>query len=94
MLMFLLPVSCSFALTQCSYVVNEVDDFYVKQHSSCTPMVKWNSTSSECCSCNNVIKQVGVLSPDLFCVYTDELLNRSETSHVGCHIGHQFMGDI
>ena len=30
----------------------------------------------------------GVLSPILFCVYTDELLNRINESGIGCHIGH------
>ena len=39
--------------------------------------VKWNSTSSECFSCSNGIKQGRcVLSLVLFCVYMDEPLNR------------------
>ena len=47
---------------------------------------------SDSYNCSNGIKQGGVLSPALFCVYMDELLRRLEASNVGCHIGHQFMG--
>ena len=35
----------------------------------------------------NSIKQGGVLSPTLFAVYTDELLEQLENTGVGCHIG-------
>ena len=36
----------------------------------------------------NGVKQGGVLSPTLFCIYFDELLRRLEGTGVGCHIGH------
>ena len=36
---------------------------------------------------SNGVKQGGVLSPILFCVYLDELLLRLKCSGLGCHIG-------
>ena len=36
----------------------------------------------------NVVRQGGVLSPILFCVYIDELFTRIRKSGYGCHVGH------
>ena len=36
----------------------------------------------------NCVKQGGVLSPTLFCIYFDELLRRLAKSGIGCHVGH------
>ena len=36
----------------------------------------------------NGIKQGGVLSPTLCCIYFDELLRRLRETDVGCHVGH------
>ena len=36
----------------------------------------------------NGVKQGGIISPILFCVYVDELLNRVNGSGIGCHVGH------
>ena len=33
----------------------------------------------------NGVKQGGVLSPTLFCIYFDELLRRLRETDVGCH---------
>ena len=41
-----------------------------------------------CLSTENGVKQGGILSPILFCVYIDELLNRLLSSGIGCHMGH------
>ena len=43
-------------------------------------IVKWDKTVPECFDCSNGIKQGGVLSPTLFCVYIDELLGLLEGS--------------
>ena len=43
---------------------------------------------------DNGVKQGGVLSPILFCVYLDELLKRLERTGVGCFIGHHFFGSV
>ena len=42
----------------------------------------------------NGVKQGGVLSPIIFCVYFDELLKRLESSGMGCYIGHHFYGCV
>jgi len=43
--------------------------------------------------CNGV-KQGGVLSPVLFCVYIDELLTSLHRAGIGCHIGYMFVGAL
>ena len=55
-------------------------------------VVKWNGLRSAKLACSNGVKQGGVLSPTLFCIYMDELLTRLEKSNAGCYIGHNFMG--
>ena len=56
--------------------------------------MKRNKTVSGRFYCSNGIKQGGVLSPTLFCVYMymDGILKRIASSNVGCHIEHQFTG--
>jgi len=56
--------------------------------------VRWQGTTSEVFPCCNGIKQGGVLSPILFCVYFDELINRLSRLGVGCHVGHRFVGAL
>ncbi len=50
-------------------------------------------TSDENCVCNG-IRQGGVISPLLFCIYMDELLKRLEAEGVGCWIGKHYYGDV
>ena len=59
-------------------------DMYTRQR-MCTT---WNGVKSEFFSTENGVKQGGILSPILFCVYIDELLNRLLSSGIGCHMGH------
>jgi hypothetical protein len=40
------------------------------------------------------VKQGGVLSRILFCVYIEKLLVMLERSGVGCHIGRTFAGAV
>lgn len=54
--------------------------------------VSWNGSRSKTFGVKNGIKQGGVLSPILFCVYLDELLVRLRESGHGCFIGTMFMG--
>jgi len=54
--------------------------------------VSWNRSSSRPFRCSNGVKQGGVLSPLLFCVYVAELLCRLQSHGVGCHIGDTFVG--
>ena len=48
----------------------------------------WNGSRSDYFSVKNGVKQGAILSPILFCLYIDELLNRINSSGLGCHIGH------
>ena len=54
--------------------------------------VLWNSCESRWFNVCNGVKQGGVLSPVLFCVYIDGLLISLHRAGLGCHIGHMFVG--
>ena len=59
---------------------------------SCT--VKWNSYVSDPFDVTNGVRQGGVLSPVLFTVYLDELLQRLSALAIGCHVGHHYVGSL
>ena len=59
-----------------------------------TLCVKWDSVTSAPFACRNGIKQGGVLSPILFCIYMDCLLDRLSQSGIGCYVGHVFTGAL
>ena len=40
------------------------------------------------------VKQGGVISPVLFCIYIDDLLVRLSLSGIGCYIGLNFCGAL
>ena len=42
----------------------------------------------------NGVKQGGVLSPVLFCVYMDDLLTSLKCAGYGCYAGHVFVGAL
>ena len=42
----------------------------------------------------NGVKQGGILSPILFCVYMDELISRLKQSGVGCFIGYIYLDSL
>ena len=56
-------------------------------YSNIEAQVKWNGYFSDKFKINNGVKQGGVISPVLFNLYTDSLIERITKSHVGCHIG-------
>ena len=47
----------------------------------------WNGITSRFFHTLNGVKQGGILSPILFCVYFGKLLNRVNGSGIGCHLG-------
>ena len=54
--------------------------------------VKWNGSLSKKFSVSNGVKQGGVLSPILFCLYIDELLCELRCSGFGCNVGNTYCG--
>jgi hypothetical protein len=56
--------------------------------------VRWNGKCSEVFSVCNGVKQGGILSPILFCIYIDVLLERLKRASVGCFIGNTFVGCV
>ena len=69
-------------------VVRFLLDSYTRQ----IAYTQWNSIKSNAIPMLNGVKQGGVLSPVLFCIYMDELLHRLEKFGAGCYIGNQFYG--
>ena len=59
-------------------------DSYERQYS----YLRWNHCLSTRIAMQNGVKQGGVLSPTLFCIYFDEVLRRLAKSGIGCHVRH------
>ena len=56
--------------------------------------MSWAGVLSQFFAAKNGVKQGGVVSPILFCVYIDDLLLELSNSGVGCYIGINFCGAV
>ena len=63
-------------------------NIYIKQRAN----VRWNGTLSDSFPIGNGVKQGGVLSPHLYCIYTDDLLRRLRKKRTGCWVEGKFVG--
>jgi len=74
----------------CALTIQLLISLYVRQ----SMRVKWNGSISQPFSISNGVRQGGVLSPVLFCLYMDILLDRLQRLGRGAHIGDLFMGAV
>ncbi len=56
--------------------------------------VLWAGQASDYFTVRNGVRQGGVISPILFCIYINDLLTRLSASGVGCYIGMSFVGAL
>jgi len=56
--------------------------------------IEWNGFRSVSFRVLNGVKQGGIVSPIMFCVYFDKLLVSLAESGVGCYIGRFFVGAL
>ena len=56
--------------------------------------VKYNQSFSDVFNISNGVKQGGVLSPTLFCIYIDDVLKTLKESGFGCNMGDVYVGCI
>ena len=66
----------------------------VNMYTNSVTRVSWNGVFSSFFRVNNGVRQGGVISRILFCIYTDGLLQRLIKSGVGCYIGDIFVGAL
>ena len=62
--------------------------FLLNMYTAQQARVSWNSHFSPWFDIMNGVKQGGVLSPVLFCVYMDDLLTSLKCAGYGCYVGH------
>ena len=71
-------------------VMRFLSSWYITQQMG----VRWGSSFSHSFNASNGVRQGSVLSPVLFSVYLDGLLEELARSGVGCHCGCLFAGAI
>ena len=54
--------------------------------------VRWNGSYSEPFNVSNRVRKGGVVSPVLFTVYMDELIEKLKKEGIGCHMGRHYCG--
>ena len=66
----------------------------INMYSNNLVRIAWGGVLSDYFSAVNGVKQGGVLSPVLYCVYIDDLLLALSKSSVGCYVGSNFVGAL
>jgi len=66
----------------------------LNMYTSSVARVSWNGIFSQSFTVENGVRQGGVVSPVLFSLYIDGLLQRLWDSGVGCFIGSVYVGPL
>ena len=56
--------------------------------------IRWNNTMSDSFSVTNGVRQGGILSPCLFCVYMDDLSKKLNNVNAGCFMGTELINNL
>ena len=72
----------------CPIVLRLLINMYINQKIQ----VKWNNVLSKQYSISNGVKQGGCLSPILFSIYLNDLIDVLRSSNIGCRYGNHYMG--
>ena len=72
----------------CPIVLRLLMNMYINQ----SFQVKWNNIISSQSHVSNGVKQGGCLSPTLFSVYLNELIETLRKNNIGCRYGSEYMG--
>ena len=72
----------------CPIVLRLLMNMYINQ----TIQVRWNNTLSNVCGISNGVKQGGCLSPTLFSLYINNLINILRKNNICCRYGPHFRG--
>jgi hypothetical protein len=68
--------------------------FLLRLYTGLKTRIVWNGLYSDVFAVRNGVKQGGILSPILFCIYFDVLLCKIAESGLGCHIGMAFLAAL
>jgi len=66
----------------------------LNMYTNSTARINWNSAFSQSFGIRSGVKQGGISSPVLFCIYIDRLLVRLKQSKIRCWIGNTFVGAL
>ena len=72
----------------CPIVLRLLMNMYINQQ----VQVKWNNSISMQSGISNGVKQGGCLSPTLFSVYLNKLIEIFRNSNIGCRYDNHYMG--
>jgi len=79
---------------QCCFDQAKQNVFVQNMYTNSGAHVRWNGVLSKSFAVLNGVKQGGIVSPVLFCIYIDGLLQRLKDSNAGCWIGKVFVGAL